>query len=186
MWFCSRGGRGACVVVGGACVVARGHAWLGACVVAGGHARDTTRHGQWAGGMHPTGMHSCSFLFLFAGLWRQQKLRGRNGIPLSPQTYVRQAHRLAWRRFEVKKIVIIVSWKQHRTYKYCIAWCVLVFMHFSLFFTQTQRNWEFRRHRKWSLNGQFQCSSKKTTEHKLHKFLRSLNFCKNSGKRAHP
>ena len=31
-----------------------GHAWL-----QGGHAWDTTRYGQWAGGTHNTGMHSC-------------------------------------------------------------------------------------------------------------------------------
>ena len=46
---------GACVVAGGACVVARGHVWLpgGACVAAGecvwwlgGHAWDTTGYGQ--------------------------------------------------------------------------------------------------------------------------------------------
>ena len=39
----------------GACVVAEGCAWLW------GDASDTTRYGQWAGGTHPTGMHSCSF-----------------------------------------------------------------------------------------------------------------------------
>ena len=54
---CMVGGRG-CMVVGGMCGC--GGAWLqGACMVAGGHAWDTTRYGQWAGGTHPTGMHSC-------------------------------------------------------------------------------------------------------------------------------
>ena len=66
------GCRGACVVARG-CMVARGGAWLpggmcgcggvhgcgGACVVVGGHAWDTMRYGQWAGSLHPTGMHSC-------------------------------------------------------------------------------------------------------------------------------
>ena len=77
--------RGACMVApGGACVVAPGgmhgckggHAWFylgghagfirGACVVLFGGAcvvfsvfSDTMRYGQWAGGTHPTGMHSC-------------------------------------------------------------------------------------------------------------------------------
>ena len=46
-------GRGVCMGVGGM------HVWWGACVA------DTTRYGQWTGGMHPTRMHSCSFLLLF-------------------------------------------------------------------------------------------------------------------------
>ena len=51
-------GRGACLVPpGGACVVAQGgHACCtggGVCVVF------SMRYGQWAGGTHPTGMHSC-------------------------------------------------------------------------------------------------------------------------------
>ena len=82
------GGGGACVVApgGGVCVVAPGGwcAWLlwggmrgcsgGVCVVApGGHAWllrggacvvFSMRYGQWAGGTHPTGMHSC-YLFFF-------------------------------------------------------------------------------------------------------------------------
>ena len=87
-------GRGACVaggacIAGGACM-AGGHAWLGgyvwqgACMV-GGHAwqggmhgrgacmagegvcmADTTRYGQWAGGTHPTGMHSCYINFFWS------------------------------------------------------------------------------------------------------------------------
>ena len=44
--------RGACMVAGG--VGCGGHAWL-----QGVHACDTMRYGQWAGGTHPTGMHSC-------------------------------------------------------------------------------------------------------------------------------
>ena len=93
--FCSRGGHawlGGCAWLWGACVVVggmrscRGHAWLrgacmvagacvvargacvvvgGACMVVGGHAWDTMRYGQWAGGTHPTGMHSCSIYFAF-------------------------------------------------------------------------------------------------------------------------
>ena len=61
-------GRGACVA-GWVCMVGgmhgRGHAlwgnaWQGACVVGGGAClADTKRYGQWAGGTHPTGMHSC-------------------------------------------------------------------------------------------------------------------------------
>ena len=47
--------RGACVVLFG------GHAWF----YSGGVGRawffsDTMRYGQWAGGTHPTGMHSCT------------------------------------------------------------------------------------------------------------------------------
>ena len=83
--------RGACVVaqgVGGACVVAPrggmhgcsqvgvhgcpggGHAWLlrGACMVAPRGAcmgyDEIRRYNQWAGGMHPTGMHSCYNILL--------------------------------------------------------------------------------------------------------------------------
>ena len=67
---CSRGG--VCGYSRGACMVALGgHAWLlpggcmcgcsgGACVVAlGGMCGFLMRYGQWVGGMHPTGMHSC-------------------------------------------------------------------------------------------------------------------------------
>ena len=45
---------------GGVCV-AGGHAWQEACVAGGGlrATADTTGYGQWAGGTHPTGMHSC-------------------------------------------------------------------------------------------------------------------------------
>ena len=69
--------RGVCVVApGGACMVALGGcAWLlrGACMVARGHAWllqgeacmvFSMRYGQWAGGTHPTGMHSCLQIFL--------------------------------------------------------------------------------------------------------------------------
>ena len=76
---------GACMVLfggharfysGGACMVLfRGHAWFysGACMVLFGGVcvvfsvfSDTMRYGQWAGGTHPTGMHSCSkFCVLF-------------------------------------------------------------------------------------------------------------------------
>ena len=80
---------GACVVAPGGCVVALGghawllpggHAWLlrggvrgcsgggcawlflGGCMVARGECMgydEIWRYGQWAGGTHPTGMHSC-------------------------------------------------------------------------------------------------------------------------------
>ena len=62
---------GVCVVVGGmhgcrgVCGCRRGihccggHAWL----QGGGHAWDMMRYGQWAGGMRPTGMHSCFVKF---------------------------------------------------------------------------------------------------------------------------
>ena len=57
----------ACMVVwgihgcGGGCVVVWGiHGCGGACVVAErGPVWDTMRYGQWVGGTHPTGMHSC-------------------------------------------------------------------------------------------------------------------------------
>ena len=77
---------GACMVLFGGCVVLfggmcacsggmRGFIW-GACMVLfGGHAwfylggmhvffsfSDTMRYGQWMGGTHPTGMHSCSII----------------------------------------------------------------------------------------------------------------------------
>ena len=59
--------------LGGACMVLfrgawfdlRGHTWFysgGACVVFSVFS-DTMRYGQWAGGTHPTGMHSCFFYF---------------------------------------------------------------------------------------------------------------------------
>ena len=35
------------------------------------------------------------------------------------------------------------------------------FAEISTFFKWTQRNWEFRRHRKWNMNRQFQCKSMK-------------------------
>ena len=54
---------GACVVVGGG-VHARGHAWQGVHMLP--PSTDTTRYGQWAGGTHPTGMHS-SFIWIFGG-----------------------------------------------------------------------------------------------------------------------
>ena len=52
--------RGACVVLFGG-----GHAWFysgGVCVVFSVFL-DTMRYGQWAGGTHPTGMHSCFSIF---------------------------------------------------------------------------------------------------------------------------
>ena len=91
---------GACVVLfGGACVVlfggcawfysggmhsfiwgcawfySGGHAWFysgGACVVFSVFS-DTMRYGQWAGGTHPTGMHSC---FLNG---KPERVRGASG-----------------------------------------------------------------------------------------------------------
>ena len=85
---------------GGSCVVAwhvwqEGHAWqgghawqVGMCIAGGVHGggacvaggcmactispppADTTRYGQWAGGTHPTGMHSC-FVNFFPSLLAQ-------------------------------------------------------------------------------------------------------------------
>ena len=59
-WFYSGGMRG---FIRGACVVLfGGHAWFylgGACMVFSFFS-DSIRYGQWAGGTHPTGMHSCS------------------------------------------------------------------------------------------------------------------------------
>ena len=89
VWLLPRGGghvwllwgEGACVVAlagvqqgahawllwGGMCGCSRGggHVWL---LPWGGHVWDTTRirrYGQWAGGTHPTGMHSC-----FKSIWQ--------------------------------------------------------------------------------------------------------------------
>ena len=76
MCGCSWGGHArlltvgrAWLLLGGVCMVALGgHAWL----LLGGHAWDTMRYGQWVGGMHPTGMHSCSqwdYIELMNRLW---------------------------------------------------------------------------------------------------------------------
>ena len=65
-------GTGACMagergVHGGGVCMAGGHAWWG-CAWQGGHTwwgacmADTTRYSQWAGGTHPTGMHSCIYI----------------------------------------------------------------------------------------------------------------------------
>ena len=58
---CSRGGMHGCSQ--GACMVAPGGRMhgssRGACMVF------SMRYGQWAGGTHPTGMHSCSFYYFF-------------------------------------------------------------------------------------------------------------------------
>ena len=83
------GGRGGMCGVHGRGVRMVGHVWQGACMTGGcvWHGRcawqeahvwqggmhgthphpDTTRYGQWAGGTHPTGMHSC-FHFAFGKL----------------------------------------------------------------------------------------------------------------------
>ena len=65
-------GQGACVV--GRCM-AGGRAWLGGCVVCTPPCipRDTV--GQFAGGTHPTGMHSC-FALVFACPWVIRKFYG--------------------------------------------------------------------------------------------------------------
>ena len=64
--FCPQGGRAwllgeACMVTpGGMHGFIQGHVWFysgGACVVFSVFS-DTMRYGQWAGGTHPTGMHS--------------------------------------------------------------------------------------------------------------------------------
>ena len=71
LWGGMRGCLGVCMVLfgghawfysgGHAWFYTRGHAWFylgGACVVFSVFS-DTMRYGQWAGGTHPTGMHSC-------------------------------------------------------------------------------------------------------------------------------
>ena len=87
---------GACVVLfgghawfyfGGACVVLfGGHAWF----YLGGHAwfysggvcevfsvfSDTMRYGQWAGGTHPTGMHSCWKMAIKMNVANQKSILG--------------------------------------------------------------------------------------------------------------
>ena len=50
-----RGGMPGCS--GGVCGCSGGCAWF--FLGGWGHASDTTRYGQWAGGTHPTQMHSC-------------------------------------------------------------------------------------------------------------------------------
>ena len=59
MHGCSQGGVHGCSRGGGMCGCSGGHAWLlwggGACV---GYD-EIRRYDQWAGGTHPTGMHSC-------------------------------------------------------------------------------------------------------------------------------
>ena len=62
-WFYSGGMRG--FIRGHAWFYSGGHAWFysgGACVVFSVFS-DTMRYGQWAGGTHPTGMHSCLQMF---------------------------------------------------------------------------------------------------------------------------
>ena len=52
---------------GGACM-AGGHAWQGVCMPCMPPSpADTTAmaYGQWVGGTHPTGMHSCLEIFYF-------------------------------------------------------------------------------------------------------------------------
>ena len=84
-------GGGHAWLPGGHAWLQGGHAWLwGACMVAwggmhgcmGGHvwlqggmrAWDTIRYSQWAGSMHPTGMHSCCEKILKPSAWSQVKL----------------------------------------------------------------------------------------------------------------
>ena len=58
-WFYSGGMRG--FIRGHAWFYSGGHAWFysgGVCMVFSVFS-DTMRYGQWAGGTHPTGMHSC-------------------------------------------------------------------------------------------------------------------------------
>ena len=57
-------GGGGVYVAGGMC--GRGHAWQGACVAGGMHGRGACVAGETttaADGTHPTGMHSCLYLF---------------------------------------------------------------------------------------------------------------------------
>ena len=72
VWFYSGGVHGFIQVGGHAWFYLGGHAWFylggmrgfirGACVVFSVFS-DTMRYGQWAGGTHPTGMHSCMNCF---------------------------------------------------------------------------------------------------------------------------
>ena len=54
----------------GGCMCGRGRAWRGGiCVWQGGGmcaTADTTGYGQWAGGTHPTGMHSCQKMYSYS------------------------------------------------------------------------------------------------------------------------
>ena len=71
MHGCSRGGMRGCSR--GACMVALGgHAWLlwGVCMVF------SMRYGQWVGGMHPTGMHTC---FIIESTKNYLNTRKKNG-----------------------------------------------------------------------------------------------------------
>ena len=84
-WFYSGAGgmhgiiRGACVVLLGGCVWFYsgvggmcGFFRVGACVVFSVFS-DTMRYGQWAGGTHPTGMHSCKDINFFGNWIRLHK-----------------------------------------------------------------------------------------------------------------
>ena len=77
-----------------------GHAWLllgGACVVAPGGAcmgyDEIRRYDQWAGGTHPTGMHSCPLLF-----WSQSMFPSRFGFDQCEYTMMANSH-WAWMEF---------------------------------------------------------------------------------------
>ena len=76
VWFYSRGMHGfiggcAWFYLGGMCGFIRGACMVlfgGACVVFSVFS-DTMRYGQWAGGTHPTGMHSCHWFIFWMIVW---------------------------------------------------------------------------------------------------------------------
>ena len=74
----------------------------------------------------------------------------------------------------------------YSNFTFCGAWDVLVFLKFGQFSSELTKTWSSgaTECRVWIGN----CNVKvwKSTEHKLHKIWRSLKFCVNSGKRAHP
>ena len=100
MCGCSRGGHA--WLLGGCMVSLGGCAWLlpGVCVVAPGACMgydEICRYGQWAGGTHPTGMHSCHLL-----LWC-----------LLNESYIFMFHNISY----YITILLLPSWK-----KKCFEW----------------------------------------------------------------
>ena len=60
------------------------------------------------------------------------------------------------------------------------------FLRIWTFFMRTQKTWEIRRHRKWSLNRQLQCKSVKINRAQTPQNLALTKVLQISGKRAHP